>query len=143
MFKVAMPVELYSGGEVKAPSGLCAVDGIIGYLDAPEAFSSPDRVSAGLLWFTTGYVNYQFPNTARIAGKEVIELELQVELSSQVPGTSENWPSDISILVNVIEICTWTAPRDYADQRGKYTPNWWKPAGSQCAQLRAGPSKRR
>jgi predicted transcriptional regulator len=134
--EVAMPVGLYSGFEVVAPCGLCSRDSIIGFLDNPDTFLSPDRMKAGLLWFTRGYVDYQFPNNARILGQEVLELELILELSSEVPGTSDNWPSDITVSINEIPIATWTSPGDFGDRRGKYTPEWWKLRGSQYGVLK-------
>ncbi|MFT6451426.1 MAG: putative transcriptional regulator [Halocynthiibacter sp.] len=137
IIEVAMPVGLYSGYDIIAPCGLCSDDGIIGYLDSPDTFLSPDRMRAGLLWFTRGSVDYQFPNNARIVGKDIRELELILELSSEVPGTSDNWPSDINIAINGTTVAIWTAPGDYGDQRGKYTPDWWKLAGSQYGHLKS------
>jgi predicted transcriptional regulator len=134
--EVAMPVGLYSGFEVAAPCGLCSRDSIVGFLDNHDTFLSPDRMKAGLLWFTRGYVDYQFPNNARIMGQEVLELELILELSSEVPGTSDNWPSDITVSINEIPIATWTSPGDFGDRRGKYTPEWWKLRGSQYGVLK-------
>jgi predicted transcriptional regulator len=137
VIEVEMPVGLYSSCHTTAPCGLCSVDGIIGYLDSPATFHSPERMKAGLLWFTRGSVSYQFPNNARIAGKIVRQLELQVELSSEAPGTSDNWPSDIHVSINDKLIAIWTAPGDYGDQRGKFTPDWWKLAGSQYGHLKS------
>ncbi|KKX32936.1 metalloregulator ArsR/SmtB family transcription factor [Rhizobium sp. LC145] len=135
--EVAMPVGLYSGYDVFAPCGMCSQEGIIGYLDNPDTFLAPDRMKAGLLWFTRGYVDYQFPNNARIKGAEIRELELLLELSSEVPGTSDNWPSDITISINGKPIVTWTSPGDFGDRRGKYTPDWWKLRGSQYGVLKS------
>ncbi|MBB4000501.1 ArsR/SmtB family transcription factor [Aureimonas pseudogalii] len=134
--EVAMPVGLYSGFEVSAPCGLCSSDGIIGFLDNPDTFLSPDRMKAGLLWFTTGHVDYQFPNNARLLGEEIQELEVILELSSEVPGTSDNWPSDITLSINDTKIAAWTSPGDFGDRRGKYTPDWWKLRGSQYGVLK-------
>lgn len=135
--EVAMPVGLYSGYDVFAPCGMCSHDAIIGYLDNPDTFLSPDRMKAGLLWFTRGYVDYQFPNNARIKGAPIKELELLLELSSEVPGTSENWPSDITISINGKPIAVWTSPGDFGDRRGKLTPDWWKLRGSQYGMLKS------
>ena len=33
-------------------------------------------------------------------------------------------------------IGTWTSPGDYGDQRGVYTPDWWKLEGSQYGKLK-------
>ena len=135
--EVSMPVGLYSGYEVFAPCGMCSNEAIIGYLDNPDTFLSPERMKAGLVWFTRGFVDYQFPNNARIKGAPVRELELLMELSSEVPGTSANWPSDITISINCQPIATWTSPGDFGDHRGKFTPDWWKLRGSQYGVLKS------
>ena len=82
-----MPIGLYTSCEVSAPCGLCSPQGIIGLLDVPGTFLDPDRMNAGLMWFTRGFVEYQFPNNARLVGKAVTALEFSLELSSEVPGT--------------------------------------------------------
>jgi predicted transcriptional regulator len=92
-------------------------------------------MQAALIWFGRGHVEYKFPNNARISGRKVRALELSLELSSEVPGTNTDWPSDISIWINDIRIGTWTSPGDYGDKRGLHTPRWWKLAGSQYGQL--------
>lgn len=136
VIEVAMPLGLYTRCEVSAPCGLCSKDGIIGLLDVPDTFLDPDRMRAGLLWFTRGFVEYQFPNNANIGKFRIAALELVLELSSEVPGTSKNWPSDITIAINGQEINTWTAPADYGDKQGKFTPDWWKLKGSQYGDLK-------
>ena len=133
---VQMPIGLYTRCEVSAPCGLCSPDGIIGLLDVPDTFLDPDRMRAGLLWFTRGFVEYQFPNNAKLAETPVKALELALELSSEVPGTSKDWPSDITVAINGVEIDTWTSPGDFGDKRGKLTPDWWKLAGSQYGDLK-------
>lgn len=134
--EVAMPIGLYTRAEVSAPCGLCSPEGVIGLLDVPDTFLDPDRMRAGLLWFTRGFVEYQFPNNAKLSGTPVQSLELSVELSSEVPGTSKDWPSDITVAINGQEIDTWTSPGDFGDKRGKFTPDWWKLAGSQYGDLK-------
>jgi predicted transcriptional regulator len=136
VIEVAMPLGLYTRCEVSAPCGLCSRDGVIGLLDVPDTFLDPDRMRAGLLWFTRGFVEYQFPNNATLANSTIGTLELALELSSEVPGTSKDWPSDITIAINGHEIDTWTAPADYGDRRGKHTPGWWKLAGSQYGDVK-------
>ena len=91
---------------------------------------------AGLLWFTRGYVEYQFPNNSRLSNSVLQSIEFSLELSSEVPGTSADWPSDITLAVNGIDIGTWTSPGDFGDKRGVYTPDWWKLKGSQYGKLK-------
>lgn len=135
--EVAMPIGLYTSCEVSAPCGLCSVDGIVGLLDVPDTFLEPDRMKAGLIWFTRGYVEYQFPNNARLAQLPVSSLEFSFEVSSEVPGTSADWPSDITVAINGQEVGTWTSPGDFGDKRGVFTPDWWKLKGSQYGMLKA------
>ena len=134
--EVAMPIGLYNNYEVASPCGLCSVESVIGYLDVPESFLSPDRMKAALLWFEKGWVEYKFPNNSRLKDKPVTRLELVTELSSEFPGTNKNWLSDITLWVNNVEIGTWTSPGDFGDRRGKYTPAWWKLEGSQYGLLK-------
>lgn len=135
--EVAMPLGLYTSCEVSAPCGLCSTEGIIGLLDVPDTFLDPDRMKTGLIWFTRGYVEYQFPNNARLAQHKITSMEFSLELSSEVPGTSADWPSDITVGVNGQDIGTWTSPGDFGDKRGVYTPDWWKLKGSQYGKLKS------
>jgi predicted transcriptional regulator len=135
--EVSMPLGLYTSCEVTAPCGLCSTDGIIGLLDVPDTFLDPDRMKAALIWFTRGYVEYQFPNNARLTNTGIEAIEFLMELSSEVPGTSADWPSDISVAVNGAPVGTWTSPGDFGDKRGVYTPDWWKLKGSQYGKLKS------
>ena len=134
--EVAMPLGLYTSCEVSAPCGLCSPQGIISLLDVPNAFLDPDRMHAGLIWFTRGFLEYQFPNNAKLGNRKLNGLEFAMELSSEVPGTAADWPSDITLSVNGIEIGTWMSPGDFGDKRGVYTPAWWKLKGSQYGMLK-------
>lgn len=134
--EVSMPLGLYGQFEVTGPCGLCSRDGVIGLLDVPDTFLDPDRMKAGLLWFTCGFVEYQFPNNTLLKKAKPRALEFSMELSSEVPGTAADWPSDIFMEVNGVEIGRWTSPGDFGDKRGVYTPDWWKLAGSQYGKLK-------
>jgi predicted transcriptional regulator len=132
MIEVEMPVGLFTSHNVSAPCGLCSRDGILGFLDVPGTFFSPDRVKAALVWFEKGYVEYKFPNNALYSENGALKrLELSMELSSEVPGTNKKWLSDISVWINEVKIGVWTSPGDFGDRRGKYTPPFWKLEGSQ------------
>lgn len=135
VIEVSMPVGLYTSCSVAAPCGLCSTERVIGLLDVPDHLLDPDRMRAALIWFWRGYVEYQFPNNARVLSATVAAVEFTVELSSEVPGTNADWPSDISVWVNGIRIGTWTSPGDFGDVRGTYTPRWWKLGGSQYGKL--------
>lgn len=135
IIEVAMPVGLYTDFEVHPPCGLCSREEIIGFLDVPESFLNPKRAVASLIWFERGFVEYKFPNNLK--GNISLErLEVSMELSSEVPGTNSDWPSDITVWINGVEIGVWTCPGDFGDVRGKLTPMWWKLAGSQYGLLK-------
>ncbi|WP_454854509.1 ArsR/SmtB family transcription factor [Rhizobium binxianense] len=134
--EVAMPLGLFTGCEVNAPCGLCSAEGVIGLLDVPDFFLDPGRMQAGLLWFGRGYVEYKFPNNAKLVNSRIETLEFSMELSSEVPGTNLNWPSDITLWINDHRIGTWTSPGDFGDKRGVFTPAWWKLEGSQYGKLK-------
>jgi predicted transcriptional regulator len=136
LVEVAMPLGLFTSLEVSAPCGLCSTDGVIGLLDVPDSFLDPDRVQAALVWFGRGHVEYKFPNNAKLLNSSVEWLEFSMELSSEVPGTNLNWPSDITLWINDVPAGTWTSPGDYGDKRGVFTPDWWKLEGSQYGKLK-------
>jgi len=106
IIEVEMPLrtlyELQRVGTVRP----CSTEGIMGVLDVPDLFLDPCRVQAALIWFGRGYVEYKFPNNAKVLGVPVTALEFALELSSEVPGTNANWPSDISLWVNDVKVGT-------------------------------------
>ncbi|MGI2033305.1 ArsR/SmtB family transcription factor [Rhizobium panacihumi] len=143
VIEVSMPLGLYTNNAVTGPCGICSTEGIIGLLDVPETFMDPERMKTSLLWFTSGFVEYQFPNNAKLRGDSIETIEVSMEVSSEVPGTLANWPSDIVVSINGKELGIWTSPGDFGDRRGAYTPAWWKLKGSQYGPLKTwsvGPS---
>ncbi len=136
VIELSMPLGLYTNCSVSPPCGLCSSEAIIGLLDVPDFFLDPDRMKAGLIWFERGHVEYKFPNNAKILQAEIEALEFSMELSSEVPGTNTNWPSDVSVWINDVLVGTWTSPGDFGDKRGIYTPRWWKLEGSQYGHLK-------
>lgn len=133
--EVSMPVGLYTSCRVTAPCGLCSSDRVIGLLDVPDHLLDPDRMRAALVWFWQGFVEYKFPNNAKVLQADVEAVEFSMEMSSEVPGTNVDWPSDITVWVNGVKIGTWTSPGDFGDRRGAHTPRWWKLGGSQYGKL--------
>jgi len=135
MVEVSMPVGAYLDFQVKPTCGLASETGIIGLFDDPASFYEPERIHAQLLWFRQGYVEYRFPN--RLPPKAVPEsLHLSMEICSEAPLHHEDWPSDITVWVNGVEIGTWTSPADFGGQRGVLTPEWWESWSSQYGLLK-------
>ena len=119
-----IPVGHYSNFEVSPTCGLATSEKIIGLFDDPRYFADPERVNAKILWFTKGFVEYKIPNYL-LKSQEPLELELTLEISSEAPGINDNWPSDISFIINGVYVGQWTSPGDFGSKRGKYTPFWW------------------
>lgn len=135
MHEVSVPVGHYTQFEVFPTCGLATVDKQIGLFDDPRFFLEPERVNAGILWFGKGYVEYKVPNYL-LPGEQPTALEIMLELGSEAPGFNENWPSDISFMLNGKDIGMWTSPGDYGDVRGRYTPQWWNERVNQYGLLK-------
>ncbi len=122
--EVSMPVGLYSLAEPHPQCGLANREKIIGFLDIPQAFFDPERASAEILWMAAGFVEYVFPNTLPTT-VDILRLELIMEACSEAPNYDHNWPSDISVWVNDVELGAWTCPGDFGAKRGILNPSWW------------------
>ncbi len=132
--EVSMPLGAYMDFKVSDTCGLGNEHGQIGPINNPIAFLEPEHIAAQSLWFRKGYVEYWFPN--RLKTNASLEcLELSFEASSECPPYNLNWPSDISVWVNTIEIGTWRSPADFGGVRGALTPEWRNTDGSQYGLL--------
>jgi predicted transcriptional regulator len=131
----SMPVGAYVDCQVRPTCGLAGADSIIGLVDDQASFYEPDRLQAQLLWFQQGYVEYRFPNRLPPEA-EADSLHLSLEICSEAPLHHENWPSDITVWLNQIEIGTWTSPADFGDVRGFLNPSWWESWNSQYGLLK-------
>lgn len=120
----SIPIGLYSNHHVEPTCGLATLNDFVGPVDQPKYFTDPNRINARILWFTKGFVEYQTPN--HLSKEDKLEMiEISMEISSEFPFANNNWPSDISFTLNGKELGTWTSPGDFADIRGKYTPDWY------------------
>lgn len=97
---------------------------MIGHYDMPAYFMDPERVQAGILWFTRGFVEYKIPNYL-FKDQVVQEIEISFEIGSEAPYVNENWPSDIQFTLNEQKLGMWTSPGDFGRMRGRYSPDWW------------------
>jgi predicted transcriptional regulator len=133
--EVSMPIGAYVDCRVVPTCGLAAEDGIIGLFDDPASFFEPERMSAQLIWFHYGHVEYRFPN--RLPSSATLEsISLSMEICSEAPLHHEEWPSDITLWINDREVGTWTSPADFGGQQGVLTPEWWENWNSQYGLLK-------
>lgn len=135
IYNTEVKVGHYSDYDVYPTCGLATSQAIVGEVDDPRYFSHPDRVNAGILWFTKGYIEYMIPNLLPSATK-IDQITVSLEISSEAPRINNDWPSDISILLNDVKIGTWTSPGDYGDVQGIFTPDWWFPNWNQYGLLK-------
>ena len=135
IYNTEVKVGHYSDYDVYPTCGLATSQAIVGEVDDPHYFSHPDRINAGILWFTKGYIEYMIPNLLPSATK-IDQITVSLEISSEAPGINNDWPSDISILLNDVKIGTWTSPGDYGDVQGIFTPDWWFPNWNQYGLLK-------
>jgi len=122
---IEMPIGHFVNCEIRPTCGLVTENDIIGYVDEPRSFFEPDKVNAQLLWFKHGFVEYRFPNkvpfNSRLKG-----IEISMEICSEAPNYALDWPSDITLWINGVEIGTWMSPGDFGGERGVLTPGWWE-----------------
>jgi predicted transcriptional regulator len=133
--ELTMPVGAFVDCQVTPTCGLLSETGIIGLLDDPASFYEPNRMEAQLLWFYQGYVEYRFPNRVP-AGAFPDSLRLSMEVCSEAPLYNLDWPSDITVWINGVEVGTWTSPADFGGEPGRLTPDWWTPRNTQYGLLK-------
>lgn len=122
--EIEIPIGSYTSFDVQAPCGLASHEQIIGSLDDPRYFVSPERIDSSIIWFSSGYLEYGIP-IYEIDFNRLIELEISMEISSEFPGYNNSYESDIYFHLNGIALGTWRSPGDFGGVKGMYTPDWW------------------
>jgi predicted transcriptional regulator len=124
VYEIEMPIGHYSDCEVYPTCGMANSDEMIIREDEPASFYHPKHIGAQIIWFRKGYLEYLLPLELP-PNTQIKSLELSMEICSEAPNFDNDWPSDISIWLNGIEIGMWTSPGDFGDRRGKLNPSWW------------------
>ena len=132
-FVAEMPVGLFSHCHINAPCGMTGATGNIGLFDDPSSFFLPERMNAECLWFDTGFISYNFPKPK---DREINDISFSFEIGSEAVYYNNNWPSDITVSINDVEITTFTSPGDFGGRRGKYTPEHWPITSTQFGILK-------
>lgn len=123
-YETEIPIGSYTDCQAYPTCGLATREHIIGQMDDPRYFDDPERYQAGILWMMEGTLSYRVPNYLRV-DERLLEIQIIQELSSEAPGSCEDWPSDIHFAINDVELGFWTSPGDFGSKRGIYTPQWW------------------
>ena len=121
IFSAEMPVGAFSSCQVTPTCGLYSMDGPIGNPDEEYCFYYPERMNAGVVWSSSGYLAYKFANGVP-KNRQARKIAVSMELCSEAPGYRENWKSDITVWINGCDCGTWTSPGDFGARRGRLTP---------------------
>jgi predicted transcriptional regulator len=133
--EIDMPIGLYSLVHPSPTCGLANLERHIGLADEPQSFFLPERAAAQLLWMSEGFVEYVFPNTLPTS-VEIHRVELAMEVCSEAPDYNNDYPSDITVWINAVEVGTWTCTGDFGGKRGRLNPGWWNDHATQYGSLK-------
>jgi predicted transcriptional regulator len=114
----------YMDYDVTPTCGLATDKEIIGVYDAPRYFSDTEHFKAQVVYFTTGFVEYDIPNYVPYNFK-IKEIIFSAELGSEAPSFNNDYKSDIYFEINKRHIGVWQSPGDFGGTRGIYNPSWW------------------
>lgn len=131
----SMDVGQYVECNISAPCGLAGKDRLITQ-DNPKHMFIRDRKDAELLWMSAGDVTYQFTNLYREASRKYNSISFSFEICSETIGYKNNWPSDITIWINDVEVATFTSLGDFGGRRGNFTPKFWQESATQFGVLK-------
>lgn len=123
-YDLQLGVGQYVRADVTLTCGLADAEKLLCEYDIPKYFHDPDHFNAQLIWFTSGYVEYEIPSYVPKDCK-IMEIEISAEMCSEYPLVREDWESDINLYLNGELICPWVSPGDFGLRRGKYTPRWF------------------
>ncbi|MFB5674381.1 ArsR/SmtB family transcription factor [Paenibacillus terreus] len=135
LYEVEIQVGHYSNYQALPTCGLATKDSIIGDFDDPRYFADPERINSGIIWMSEGFLEYRIPNYLK-PNQTFREIQFSLELGSEAPGYSDNYPSDLYFYINGKEIGFWTSPGDFGDMRGTFNPDWWPPHLNQYGMLK-------
>lgn len=130
-----MPIGAYTDCNVVPTCGLLSKQSNIGDHDNVASFYDPGRFEAQLLWFQQGFVEYRFSNQV-LRDHTLNTLEVSFEACSEAPNWRRDWPSDITVGINDVELGTWCCPGDFGGRQGRFTPEWWLPSSTQYGLLK-------
>lgn len=132
---ISMPVGNYVDYKVTPTCGMVNEQEYIDGEDEPRCFYDPRRTTAKLVWFSSGYLEYRFPN-AGMQEEQPKSMDFSAELCSETADYNLDCPSDITLWINGIDAGTWNCPSDFGGRRGKLNPDWWEDKNTQYGNLK-------
>ncbi len=130
-----MPIGSYTDCDVRPPCGLLGNQSNLNDRDNIASFYAPSRHEAQLLWFHHGFVEYRFSNQV-LRDHTLKALTISFEACSAASNWRKDWPSDITVSVNDVELGIWCCPSDFGGRQGRFTPEWWLPSSTQYGLLK-------
>ena len=134
-YVIEMPIGMFTHCLIRPPCGMNGKNSSIEQFDDPRTFFLPSRIKAECLWFDAGFVSYSFP-APPTAKKAFSQISFSFEICSEAIGYNTNWPSDITVSINNVEVCTFVSPGDFGGRRGRFTPKYWPVTSTQFGQLK-------
>ena len=134
-YEISMPIGQFVDFEAFPTCGMASHQGHIIPDDDPTYFYHPSKAQAELIWLRKGYLEYVYPFDIP-QHAEIDSLQFSMEICSEAPNYDNQWPSDITVWVNGIEIGTWTCPGDFGDRPGKLNPSDWPNNNTQYGMLK-------
>ena len=136
-YSVELPIGMFSHCHIEKPCGMLGKNKQLFPFDSPSHFFRPERMEAECLWFDKGFVSYNFPTPIEeIREHNFTEISFSFEVCSETNCYNNNWPSDITIYINKLEILTFTSLGDFGGRRGKYSPEYWPTTSTQFGILK-------
>lgn len=133
-YSLEMPLGMFADCNVKAPCGMTGKEKAIETFDDPSIFFSSSRIEAECIWFNSGFIAYRFP-AKHIKNHPHKKLSFTFEICSETIYYNNDWPSDITVRINDIELLTFESKGDFGGRRGKYTPTYWPVTSTQFGLL--------
>lgn len=131
----SMDVGQYVDCNIQAPCGLAGEDHLITQ-DNPKHMFIRDRKNAELLWMSAGDVTYHFTNLYREGDRKFNSISFSFEICSETIGYKNNWPSDITVWINDVEVVTFMTAGDFGGRRGNFSPKYWSVTATQFGELK-------
>lgn len=132
---ISMPVGNYVDYKITPTCGMVDENEYIDGEDEPRCFYDPRRTTAKLVWFSSGYLEYRFPN-AGMQEERAKSMDFSAELCSETADYNLDCPSDITLWINGMDAGTWNCPSDFGGRRGKLNPDWWEDKNTQFGNLK-------
>lgn len=98
-YELEIPIGQYAGYQASAPCGLMTAVGPIGAVNDSRYFDAPERVNAGVVWLSDGYLEYRIPNYLKTE-QTLSELQLSFEAAAGAPGKNEGQECVLSVLID-------------------------------------------